>query len=104
MPRLAPHVSTFALPIATLHAADCGDHPLHCGQLPSLPFHCTAQHLVVLAVLLQPTVAAICCGEFLDQWHLYKSGIMGDSVQVNKPWSDLIPAVSCSGCVYAGAA
>ena len=32
---------------------------------------------------MQPTVAAICCGEFLDQWHLYKSGIMGDAVQVN---------------------
>lgn len=31
---------------------------------------------------LQPTVAAICCGDFLEQWHLYKAGIMGDSVQV----------------------
>ncbi|KAI7837182.1 hypothetical protein COHA_008975 [Chlorella ohadii] len=37
------------------------------------------------AVAHTPTVAAICCGEFLDQWHLYKSGIMGDSVQCTRP-------------------
>ncbi|EFN59831.1 hypothetical protein CHLNCDRAFT_18068 [Chlorella variabilis] len=32
-----------------------------------------------------PTVAAVCCGDYLDQWHLYKSGVMGDSVQCTKP-------------------
>lgn len=45
------------------------------------------------AVAHTPTVVAVCCGDFLDQWHLYKSGIMGDSVQCTRPLDHSVLAV-----------
>lgn len=45
------------------------------------------------AVAHTPTVVAVCCGDFLDQWHLYKSGIMGDAVQCTRPLDHSVLAV-----------
>ncbi|KAL4422406.1 hypothetical protein ABPG75_008603 [Micractinium tetrahymenae] len=45
------------------------------------------------AVSHTPTVVAVCCGDYLDQWHLYKSGIMGDSVQCTRPLDHSVLAV-----------
>ena len=64
---------------------------LSCLSPPALvphPRSCDPSPLTLLAPSLpplQPTVAAVCCGDYLDQWHLYKSGVMGDSVQCTKP-------------------
>ncbi|KAL4436130.1 hypothetical protein ABPG77_005578 [Micractinium sp. CCAP 211/92] len=45
------------------------------------------------AVAHTPTVVAVCCGDYLDQWHLYKSGVMGDSVQCTRPLDHSVLAV-----------
>ena len=34
---------------------------------------------------LQPTVVAVCCGAYIEQWHLYKAGIMDASMQCTRP-------------------
>ena len=51
--------------------------PASLHPLPHLSVPCPAP--------LQPTVVAVCCGAYLEQWHLYKAGIMDASMQCTRP-------------------
>ena len=34
---------------------------------------------------MQPTSTGVCCGQYIDQWHLYKGGIFDESVHCAEP-------------------
>eukprot|EP00887_Chlorella_sp_A99_P002088 scaffold21.g2088.t1 len=46
---------------------------------------CANETALAQAVTHTPTSTGICCGKFLDQWHLYKGGIFDESVHCNDP-------------------
>ena len=43
------------------------------------------QTALMQALAHTPTIVAVCCGAFLDQWHLYKGGIFDESAHCDKP-------------------
>ena len=51
------------------------------GVLPGPPLRTSPPH----HHHTQPTVTAVCCGKYLDQWHLYTSGVFDESTHCAEP-------------------
>lgn len=70
--------------VTTCHKKRMRKHrPVTINGFVDVPEH--NETALMQSVSHTPTVVAVCCGDYLDQWHLYKSGIMGQSVQCTKP-------------------
>ncbi len=45
----------------------------------------TTAPFVCPALRLQPTIVAVCCGQYIDQWHLYAGGIFDTNAHCTAP-------------------
>ena len=57
------------------------------------------QTALMQALAHTPTIVAVCCGAYLDQWHLYKGGIFDESAHCDKPLDhSVLVSPCCSAC------